>query len=352
MGNSENNVVEDANLETSLDNASPDDVPNVNEHHDLYPRIGLEFDSLDDVKKFYKAFAKKEGFGFRIRSSKPNSCILVCSNEGQHVSKSNDAEESNATMKKVRKRCSTSRTDCKASLVVSKARKRHNWAIISFNNDHNHIMVSPKSVKYLRCHKEGMSVAAKNLVEKFHQEGLPTGKVATMFNNGSSSFSKRDCWNHLRNVRSRKLEVGDANKNVGFVGGETNLVSERDDSATLRGMHVHRLLMSLADLAAKSEKIDKFISSQLEEIYKKASMMVSEMQSSKDILLSETSCQGFIMDEQVNEEPELNIKDPIMSQTGRTKSSLELSMNRPSVNKDHAKYVENMDTIDEVASKS
>jgi hypothetical protein len=39
-------------------------------------------------------------------------------------------------------------------------------------------MVSPKSINYLRCHKK-MGGAAKNLVEQFDQEGLPTGKVAT-----------------------------------------------------------------------------------------------------------------------------------------------------------------------------
>ncbi|KAL6501856.1 hypothetical protein OROGR_026989 [Orobanche gracilis] len=180
-------MIEDANLETSIENASPNALT-VNEHRGLHPHIGLEFESLDEVKNFYKAFAKKEGFGIRIRSSKNNLCILVCSNAGQHVSKSNDNEERSMKLGKVRKRCSTSRTDCKASLVVSKARKRYKWAIISFNNDHNHIMVSPKSVNYFSSHKE-MSVAAKNLVEKFDQEGLPTGKVAAMFNNGSSSFT-------------------------------------------------------------------------------------------------------------------------------------------------------------------
>ncbi|WJX14427.1 hypothetical protein P8452_04694 [Trifolium repens] len=55
-----------------------------------------------------------------------------------------------------------------------------------------------------------MSGAAKSLVETFDKEGLPTGKVAALFNNGGSTFSNRDCWNHLRDLRSRNLDVGDA----------------------------------------------------------------------------------------------------------------------------------------------
>ncbi|PNX79734.1 hypothetical protein L195_g035722, partial [Trifolium pratense] len=55
-----------------------------------------------------------------------------------------------------------------------------------------------------------MNGAAKNLVEKFCEEGLPTGKVATMFNDSDLVFSNRDCWNHMRNVRMKILDVGDA----------------------------------------------------------------------------------------------------------------------------------------------
>jgi hypothetical protein len=195
------------NEEINSENVAQQD-PNVIEHCKKNPHIGLEFDSLEDVKNFYKAFAKEEGFGVRTRSSKPNLCILVCSNAGQRTTDNNKNGESN-TLKRYRRRCSSSRTNCMASLTASKARKRHRWAIIGFNNVHNHGMVSPKSVNYLRCHKK-MSTAAKSLVETFDKEGLPTGKVAAMFNNGGSTFSNRDCWNHLRDLRSRNLDVGDA----------------------------------------------------------------------------------------------------------------------------------------------
>nr|POE45425.1 hypothetical protein CFP56_20097 [Quercus suber] len=37
------------------------------------PYVGMQFDSLDDVETFYKEFAKKEGFGIRILTSKKAS---------------------------------------------------------------------------------------------------------------------------------------------------------------------------------------------------------------------------------------------------------------------------------------
>lgn len=35
---------------------------------------------------------------------------------------------------------------CQASLIVSKEKNRHVWAIESFDNNHNHVMASAKSV--------------------------------------------------------------------------------------------------------------------------------------------------------------------------------------------------------------
>jgi hypothetical protein len=133
----------------------------------------------------------------------------------------------------------------------------------------------------------------------------------------------------------------DANKSLGFIVRETNLVCDNGNSAVLRSMHVHNQVSRFPDLAAKSERVYNFISSGLEQLYKEAMKMHSEMQTSKDDLHSKTSCPDMLFPEQVNEEAELTIRDPVKSQTkgrqkddvrlpksGRIKSSLELSMNR------------------------
>ncbi|KAL4598151.1 hypothetical protein ACB092_11G039500 [Castanea dentata] len=127
----------------------------------------MQFDSLDDVETFYKEFAKKEGFGIRIRTSK------------------------------------------KAARSDNVTNRVYKWVVKGFDNNHNHGIISPKSVSYLRCHTK-MSTAAKSLVENFGEEGLPTGKVAMMFNVGDRTFTSKDCWNHLRDVRGKNLDAGDA----------------------------------------------------------------------------------------------------------------------------------------------
>ncbi|GMI80743.1 FAR1-related sequence 5 [Hibiscus trionum] len=55
-----------------------------------------------------------------------------------------------------------------------------------------------------------MTPSVKSLVKKFNEEGIPSGKVAALFNSADQQFTDRDCWNHLRHFRSKNLDVGDA----------------------------------------------------------------------------------------------------------------------------------------------
>ena len=85
--------------------------------------------------------------------------------------------------KKARGSCSSLRTGCAAMLKVMKNKKLQKLVVKGFDNNHNHCIISPKSVSYLRCQKK-MSTTAKSLVEKFGEEGLLTRKVVMMFNEG------------------------------------------------------------------------------------------------------------------------------------------------------------------------
>ena len=67
-----------------------------------------KFNSIKEVKRFYKAFAMTEGCGIRTRSSKTNSYIFVCSNEGHHKVKTSENEEGEYNKRKTKKKCSTS----------------------------------------------------------------------------------------------------------------------------------------------------------------------------------------------------------------------------------------------------
>ena len=144
------------------------------------------------------------------RSDNVTSRIYVCCSEGQRKTK--NALESGLRRNdknKARRSCSSLKTRCEVMLMVMENKKLQKWVVRGFDNNHNHGIISPKSVSYLRCHKK-MSTTTKSLVENFGEEGLPIGKVAMMFNVGDQTFTSRDCWNHLRDVRGKNLDDGDA----------------------------------------------------------------------------------------------------------------------------------------------
>ena len=121
------------------------------------PYVGMQFDSLDDVETFYKEFAKKEGFVIRIRTSKKaprsdnvTSRIYVCCSERQRKTKNAfDNGLSRDDENKARRSCSSLRTGWEAMLRVMKNKKLQKWVVKGFDNNHNHGIISPKSVSYL-----------------------------------------------------------------------------------------------------------------------------------------------------------------------------------------------------------
>ena len=121
------------------------------------PYVGMQFDSLDDVKTFYKKIAKKEGFGIRISMSKKaprsddvTSRIYVCCSEGQRKTKNAlDSGLSRDDQNMARRSCSSLKTGCEAMLRVMKNKKLQKWVVKGFNNNHNYGIISSKSVSYL-----------------------------------------------------------------------------------------------------------------------------------------------------------------------------------------------------------
>ena len=99
--------------------------------------VGMQFDSLDDVETFYKEFAKKEGSGICIRTSKNaprsddvTSHIYVCCSEGQCKAKNAlDNGLSKDDENKARRSCSSLRNGCEAMLRVMKNKKLQKWIV-------------------------------------------------------------------------------------------------------------------------------------------------------------------------------------------------------------------------------
>ncbi|XP_061374049.1 protein FAR1-RELATED SEQUENCE 5-like isoform X2 [Gastrolobium bilobum] len=168
--------------------------------------VGMEFSERKDVIDLYKAFGMGKGFGIRARQTKKNYMKLTCAREGRPAPKTNNVGEVCETKSR---NTSSSRIGCKACLKASMNGDTNMWKVTYFDDNHNHGLVTPKSVPYIRSYRQ-MPDVARSLVEKFNDSGLPTGKVATILRGHDIMFDSRDCYNHMKNVRRKIYDAGDA----------------------------------------------------------------------------------------------------------------------------------------------
>ncbi|WCJ25499.1 FAR1-related sequence 5 [Euphorbia peplus] len=136
----------------------------------LKPTIGKEFETLDDVFKFYNAYARNVGFSVRLYSSKKKKGTqeiirkeYVCSKQG----KSKKFRQANAQRRRGQYRAS-----CNAKLVVVR-NKNHMFTVKTFTEEHNHSLLTPTKTPFLRSHRQVSSVA-KSLSEQMSTVNIPT----------------------------------------------------------------------------------------------------------------------------------------------------------------------------------
>jgi len=131
-----------------------------NEKHSedvVSPCVGMYFDSVNDVKKFYKEYAIRSGFGTRIKTSRIDDdnhlCYfkLVCSRKGKVVS----------SIPPEMKTLPTQRKQCHACIIV--VRKQDKWMISSVVHEHNHD-VSPSKSRLIRGNRK-LNMQAKRTLD-------------------------------------------------------------------------------------------------------------------------------------------------------------------------------------------
>ncbi|XP_050157451.1 protein FAR1-RELATED SEQUENCE 5-like [Malus sylvestris] len=202
-------------------------IPNENSKGLKTPYVGMLFDTMEEARNYYQDYGRQKGFWIRTRSSSETrsrsdditSRQFVCVHQGKHVSRNivhetleeNEDRETCETenMKKMNKNCSTVKCGCKASMRIVHDRWSNKWKISVFKDVHNHKPVTPERRMKMKSNKV-MPKAARVLTETFHEENLPIAKVSSIFGGTHIGFNKRDCYNHLRNVRHRQLDGGDA----------------------------------------------------------------------------------------------------------------------------------------------
>ncbi|XP_061352111.1 protein FAR1-RELATED SEQUENCE 5-like [Gastrolobium bilobum] len=183
-------------LNEPINNMSNSVVLTPTKNIDCLIEVGMEFSERKDILDLFTTFARTRGFGVRVRTTKKNYMKVTCAREGFAESKKKSVDQ--VSHGNLIKRTSSARIGCEACIKACTNEKIKLWRITYFSDNHNHGLVSPMSVSYLRSHKK-MLAAAKSLIEKFNDSGLPIGKVATILRGNDVLFDSRDCYNHMKN---------------------------------------------------------------------------------------------------------------------------------------------------------
>ncbi|KAF7126912.1 hypothetical protein RHSIM_Rhsim11G0139600 [Rhododendron simsii] len=159
------------------------------------PTIGMYFETIEEAWNYYECYGK-----------------YAAKNQQEGVQPLNvdavDEEEKVIPKKRVRN-CSTVKCGCKAYLRIMHDKWNCKWKVLGFDESHNHPLVTPSKRMKMKSN-QNMPKAVKDLTETFHRENIDVSKVPSIFGGEYIGFDNRDCYNHLRNVRHRDLDCGDA----------------------------------------------------------------------------------------------------------------------------------------------
>ncbi|KAJ1387635.1 FAR1-related protein [Sesbania bispinosa] len=112
----------------------------------------------------------------------------------------------------------------------------------------------------------------------------------------SNCFESRDTVTVCVDLDTKRW-TKDANRVIGFNENGATSSCDANNSVTLRSIHVHSQASLLSDLAAKSENLYMFISSEMEQTYKRAIAMESEMCLENEVFPQEASCQNLLCEQ-------------------------------------------------------
>ncbi|KAF9610834.1 hypothetical protein IFM89_025200 [Coptis chinensis] len=132
------------------------------------PLVGTEFDSEDAAKSYYDAYTRRVGFNTRLGQysrSKPDGTItteFLCSREGL---KRKTADSCNTMLKIERKDFDI-------------------WVVAKFVKEHNHSIVTPSKVHYLRSRRH-FAGATKTIAETYQGVGVSSDGVMFMSMDGN-----------------------------------------------------------------------------------------------------------------------------------------------------------------------
>ncbi|KAF7148543.1 hypothetical protein RHSIM_Rhsim03G0160300 [Rhododendron simsii] len=168
----------------------------------------MTFDMHEDGETFYNAYAKVNGFSIRnYNMHKDNAGIVksrkwVCSKEGYRDTKYLERED------RIR---GPQALTCPAVFSITLERSSGKYLVNNFVSVHNHSMIGPCGVPFLRSHRK-VSSSDKASANTMHKVGIKTNHImdfAAEQSGGYESvgYTQKDLYNHF--IAQRNIEVAD-----------------------------------------------------------------------------------------------------------------------------------------------
>ncbi|XP_042977272.1 protein FAR1-RELATED SEQUENCE 5-like [Carya illinoinensis] len=171
------------------------------------PKSGMEFNSFEDLFRYYKQYAKQCGFGVMTQRSERSEdqsvryVTLGCARGGKARVKTSNVANPRPTGK----------TDCKAR--INALRVDGKMQLTTVNNSHNHV-TSPQKSRFYRCNRE-VSETVKRVLDTNDLAGIRLNKSYGSLVVGAGGFEnlpflEKDCRNYIDKARHLRLGAGGA----------------------------------------------------------------------------------------------------------------------------------------------
>uniref|UniRef100_A0A2N9EL94 Uncharacterized protein n=1 Tax=Fagus sylvatica TaxID=28930 RepID=A0A2N9EL94_FAGSY len=202
-----NSFVED--LPQPVEGNMQEDTPESVRNSVIEPRVGMEFDSLQQVIEFYKHYAYSKGFAIMTRNSRKKKGFsetsyvnLKCNREGKYSSSVDDPSKKRSTIKNA----------CEAGIKASMDITDKKWRILSFIEDHNHELSPSKSRHFAAFRHISTDTRRRLLINDNAGVRINSSIKASVVEAGgyeNVTYNQRDVRNFLEKERRLKCKEGD-----------------------------------------------------------------------------------------------------------------------------------------------
>uniref|UniRef100_A0A2N9HSV9 Uncharacterized protein n=1 Tax=Fagus sylvatica TaxID=28930 RepID=A0A2N9HSV9_FAGSY len=202
-----NSFVED--LPQPVEGNMQEDTPESVRNSVIEPRVGMEFDSLQQVIEFYKHYAYSKGFATMTRNSRKKKGFsetsyvnLKCNREGKYSSSVDDPSKKRSTIKNA----------CEAGIKASMDITDKKWRILSFIEDHNHELSPSKSRHFAAFRHISTDTRRRLLINDNAGVRINSSIKASVVEAGgyeNMTYNQRDVRNFLEKERRLKCKEGD-----------------------------------------------------------------------------------------------------------------------------------------------